>query len=88
MKHKKSINLTSYKNFATIEKYYSTRALALFISSPSYPNKKDRIINHTQKTAIFVDFENLRLGVFEKTGKDKKLFFDYNNNTTKSYRFL
>lgn len=32
-------------------------------------------MNHTQKTAIFVDFENLRLGVFEKIGKDKKLFF-------------
>ncbi|MFP6165120.1 NYN domain-containing protein [Helicobacter pylori] len=85
MKHKKSINLTSYKNFAIIEKYYSTRAL--FISGPSYPNKKNRIVNHTQKTAIFVDFENLRLDVFEKIGKDKKLFFDYNNNPQKVIDF-
>ncbi|MGL2625196.1 NYN domain-containing protein [Helicobacter pylori] len=57
------------------------------MSGPSYPNKKDRIINRTQKTAIFVDFENLRLGVFEKTGKDKKFFFDYNNNPQKVVDF-
>ncbi|GCF02369.1 NYN domain-containing protein [Helicobacter pylori] len=44
-------------------------------------------MNHTQKTAIFVDFENLRLGVFEKIGKDKKLFFDYNNNPQKVIDF-
>ncbi|MGL2637046.1 hypothetical protein ACQJ7J_05940 [Helicobacter pylori] len=36
-------------------------------------------MNHTQKTAIFVDFENLRIGVFDKTWKKKRLFFDYNN---------
>ncbi len=44
-------------------------------------------MNYTQKTAIFVDFENLRLGVFEKIGKDKKLFFDYNNNPQKVIDF-
>lgn len=32
------------------------------------------------KTAIFVDFENLRKGVFDKAYKNLKLFFDYNNN--------
>ncbi len=31
-------------------------------------------MNHTQKTAIFVDFENLRIGVFEKTWRKKTLF--------------
>ena len=32
--------------------------------------------SHNQ-TAIFVDLENLRLGVFEKANKKKKIFFDY-----------
>lgn len=32
-------------------------------------------MNHTQKTAIFVDFENLRIGVFKKNmEKEKSLF--------------
>ncbi|MFP6085949.1 hypothetical protein ACLF92_03250 [Helicobacter pylori] len=44
-------------------------------------------MNHTQKTAIFVDFENLRIGVFNKTWKKKGLFFDYNNNPQKVVDF-
>ncbi len=44
-------------------------------------------MNHTQKTAIFVDFENLRIGVFNKTWKKKRLFFDYNNNPQKVVDF-
>ncbi|WP_232262633.1 hypothetical protein [Helicobacter pylori] len=44
-------------------------------------------MNHTQKTAIFVDFENLRIGVFDKTWKKKGLFFDYNNNPQKVVDF-
>lgn len=44
-------------------------------------------MNHTQKTAIFVDFENLRIGVFDKTWKKKKLFFDYNSNPQKVVDF-
>jgi uncharacterized LabA/DUF88 family protein len=32
------------------------------------------------KTAIFVDFENLRQNVFEKARKQKKHFFNYNTN--------
>nr|WP_315016248.1 NYN domain-containing protein [uncultured Campylobacter sp.] len=34
---------------------------------------------HNQ-TAIFVDFENLRLGVFEKAARKKRLYFDYTSN--------
>ncbi|WP_208371223.1 NYN domain-containing protein [Helicobacter pylori] len=44
-------------------------------------------MNHTQQTAIFVDFENLRIGVFNKTWKKKGLFFDYNNNPQKVVDF-
>ncbi|GAA7488211.1 hypothetical protein MMM109_05210 [Helicobacter pylori] len=44
-------------------------------------------MNHTQKTAIFVDFENLRIGVFKKTWKKKNLFFDYNSNPQKVVDF-
>ncbi len=32
-------------------------------------------MNHTQKTAIFVDFENLRIGVFEKNMEKEKTLF-------------
>lgn len=38
-------------------------------------------------TAIFVDFENLRKGVFEKAYKKHKWFFDYNSNTQKVVDF-
>ncbi|GAA6950942.1 hypothetical protein ID0047_09490 [Helicobacter pylori] len=44
-------------------------------------------MNHAQKTAIFVDFENLRIGVFKKTWKKKNLFFDYNSNPQKVVDF-
>lgn len=39
------------------------------------------------KTAIFVDFENLRLGVFEKAAKTKRLYFPYNDNPQKVIDF-
>ena len=38
-------------------------------------------------TAIFVDFENLRIGVFDKTYKSRKWFFDYNSNPQKVVDF-
>lgn len=38
-------------------------------------------------TAIFVDFENLRLGVFEKANKQNRYFFDYNANAQKVIDF-
>ena len=38
-------------------------------------------------TAIFVDFENLRKGVFDKTHKSRKWYFDYNSNPQKVVDF-
>ncbi|RUT51005.1 NYN domain-containing protein [Campylobacter fetus] len=41
----------------------------------------------SNSTAIFVDFENLRQGVFNKAYKKKKWYFDYNNNPQKIIDF-
>lgn len=38
--------------------------------------------------AIFVDFENLRKGVFEKTAKQHKYRFNYNENPQQIFVFF